>query len=636
MNFFRGFIRLNGKKAIDKFKDVDVLNFESVKDCKSYAGVLEKTAVCIDVDDEVSSEKLLDIIESENVRCLVNKTTRGRHFFFKNDNSGAWDKCSSDSLLALGIKADVKVGKSNAYAVLRKDGVDRWIEYDIEADEDYDAPPVWLRRVKTNIELNGVEEGGGRNDALFRYIMPLQEAGFTKEQIVETLRVVNKYVFAKPLSKSEFETITRDEAFETALVPSFYEGKHFLFDKFAHYLVTELHVRRVNGALHIYDNGVYVDGYRRIEKKMIDLLPNLTKAKRGEVLDYLEVIVSENSMMADAHYVAFKNGILDVETGELLPFSPDFIITNRINWDYRKEAKCDLVDKTLLKLACGDQSLVDLLEETVGYCFFRRNELRKAFIFTGGARGGKSTYIAMLLKLIGEENTSSLDLKELGDRFKTAELFGKLANLGDDIGDEFISDTAVFKKLVSGDRLTAERKGKDPFAFSNYSKMIFSANQLPRVKDRVGAVIDRLIVVPFNAQFSKEDADFDPFIKTKLCRQDAIERLIVLGVAGLRRVLENNRFTTSESVEKSLQEYNELNNPIIGFFKEIREEDGEDALEREPIAYWYARYSEYCLANQLQALSRREFTTQTMREFGLEIKVGKVDRKSVRMFKKCV
>ena len=43
---------------------------------------------------------------------------------------------------------------------------------------------------------------------------------------------------------------------------------------------------------------------------------------------------------------------------------------------------------------------------------------------------GKSTFLAVIQSLLGEENIASLDLKELGDRFKTAEMVGKLANIG--------------------------------------------------------------------------------------------------------------------------------------------------------------------------------------------------------------
>ena len=142
--------------------------------------------------------------------------------------------------------------------------------------------------------------------------------------------------------------------------------------------------------------------------------------------------------------------------------------------------------------------------------------------------------------MVGEGNTSALDLKELGDRFRTAELFGKLINAGDDIGDEFIANPAVFKKLVSGDRVTVERKGQDPFDFCNYSKFIFSANNIPRIKDKTGAVLDRLVIVPFKANFNKDSAEYDPYIKYKLRTDGAMEYLIQLALDGLKRVLDNN------------------------------------------------------------------------------------------------
>lgn len=629
MSFFRGFVRTKNKKCLEKFKNAELRTLDEVKDFPEYAGILANDAVLIDVDDEKDALKLLDIIEEEGVLCQVRKTTRGMHFFFKND--GKFEKCGTGVTLALGMKADIKVGLKASYSILKFDGKEREIIYDILEDEAYSTPPVWLRAVHTNIDLAGVDEGGGRNEKLFRYIMPLQDAGFSKEEIIETLDIVNKYVFEKPLSKSEFETITRDESFETALVPSFYDGKSFLFDQFAQYLIREKNVKRINGQLHIYDNGVYVDGYRKIEGVMLEILPTLSRSKRAEVLEYLEVVVPNDTPQADAHLIAFKNGILNIITEELLPFSPTIVITNRISWDYKAGAKCELVDSTFKKLACGDAQIVALLEEMAGYCFFRRNELRKAFILTGDKGNGKSTYIAMLMTMLGEENTSALDLKELGDRFKTAEIFRKLANLGDDIGDEFIGDTAVFKKLVSGDRVTAERKGQDPFSFSCYAKMIFSANTLPRVKDRTGAVLDRLLVIPFNAKFSKNDPDYRPFIKYELCQRDAMERLIVLGVQGLRRVLERNAFTDSEQVRKELDEYNELNNPIIGFFKSI---GGVEELCRESVAHWYAKYHEYCLASQMQSLSKHEFSRQLLREFpSVEVTVKKIDGKSVRCYR---
>lgn len=627
--FFKGYIRLNGKKSKDRFKNVPLRTFDEVQNEQGYGGVLADDAVLVDVDDKASAEKLMAIIEDKEVLCQVRQTDKGMHFYFIND--GHWTKCSTKTTLACGVVADIKVGLSNSYAVLKRDGKVREIIYDILDGEEYATPPKWLRPINTTIEVAGASEGDGRNDKLFRYILPLQSEAFSKEEIIETLSIVNDYVFDKPLPKSEFDTITRDEAFQAELVPNFYdEKKKFLFNVMAQHLISNRNVKRVNGQVHIYRDGIYEDGMKKIESDMIKILPELSKRNRNEVTSYIDILLEENTPMADACYVAFKNGILNVFTGEMLDFSPDIVITNRIDYNYNPDAKCDLVDSTLMKLACNDFQIVDLLEEMAGYCLFRRNELRKAFILTGGARGGKSTYIAMLMKMLGKENTSALDLKELGDRFKTAELYGKLANLGDDIGDDFIGDTAIFKKLVSGDRVSAERKGQDPFEFNSYAKLIFSANALPRVKDRAGAVIDRLIVIPFNAQFSKSDPDYRPFIKYELTQPDAIERLIKLGVDGLRRVLENNAFTHSDKVDAELKEYDELNNPIRVFLSEV---GGAEALCTETTNHWYGAYNEFCLSNQINPLSKIEFSRQIIREYPqLVTKNLRVEGKVVRKF----
>ena len=246
---------------------------------------------------------------------------------------------------------------------------------------------------------------------------------------------------------------------------------------------------------------------------------------------------------------------------------------------------------------------------------YRRNELGKAFILIGDKSNGKSTFLHVVKNMLGDSNIASLDLKELGDRFKTAELFGKLANIGDDIGDEFIANASVFKKLVTGDRVNVERKGQDPFEFNNYAKFLFSANNIPRMKDKTGAVQRRLVIVPFDAKFTPSDPDFRPFIKDELCEQGSMEYLIRLGLDALKRVLTNATFTTSSRVQGQLDEYEQNNNPIIGFIQEI----GLDEIVNETTKTVYRKYKEYCIANNFQALSNIEFSRQITKRCGLTV-----------------
>jgi Predicted ATPase len=103
--------------------------------------------------------------------------------------------------------------------------------------------------------------------------------------------------------------------------------------------------------------------------------------------------------------------------------------------------------------------------------------------------------------------------------------------------------------------------------FNPYCKLLFSANNIPRIKDKSGAVLDRLVIIPFDAKFSRDDPDFDPYIKYKLIQEDVLEYLILLGIEGLKRVLHNQSFTKSKKVTKSIEEYEEANNPILLFFQ---------------------------------------------------------------------
>lgn len=622
---FKGFVETKNKKSIEKFKGrSDFKTYEQVKLLPEFAGILADQTILIDVDDYDQSEILMHIVEDLQLRCRVYETSRGKHFLFLNKEVTT---CKTKTKVACGITVDIKIGTKNSYEVLKYDNVERKIIYDIFEDEEYEELPKWLLPIKTNIDFLQMEEGDGRNQQLFNYILPLQSTGFTVDEAKETIKLINKYVLKDSLSDDELDVILRDEAFQK---PTFFKEKVFLFDKFAVYLKNNNNIIKINNQLHIYKDGIYTNGQNFIENEMIKLIPNLKRVNRAEVLSYINVLIDTNTPMSSSNYIAFRNGIYDIVNDSFEDFSQDKIIINKLDWDYEPEAYSEICDRTLDKLSCGDSQIRMLLEEVIGYTFYRRNELRKAFILIGDKANGKSTYLDMIKTLLGDENTSALDLNELGDRFKTAELFGKLANIGDDIGDDFISNPAIFKKLTSGDRLNAERKGQDPFDFNSYAKLLFSANNIPRIKDKSGAVIDRLIIIPFNATFSANDPDYDPYIKYKLRSEETMKYLINVGLAGLKRVIINRRFTLCEKVQKQIEEYEEHNNPIILFLKET----DEDQIANEPTKSVYQKYQEFCIVNSFQPMSNIEFSKQLRKRLNLDIVDKKIDGKKYRIFKR--
>lgn len=623
---YKGYIKSKGKAAIEPFKGKSKFRtYDEVKDLDGFAGVLADDTILIDIDDTEQSEIMMNIVEGMQLDCKVYQTSRGRHFLFKNTKVA---RNRTHVPLAIGLTADIKCGSRTSYEIIKIDGEERFCEWDVEPGVDYQELPKWMFPVKANVDFLNMEAGDGRNDALFTYILTLTANDFSVEETREAIRILNQYVFKNPLSDEELEVILRDEAFQK---PVFFMGSTFLFDKFAVFMKNQEHVIKVNGQLHIFRDGIYVNGYKQIESEMIKHIPNLKKTQRREVLDYMELIVEERSA-ADARYIAFNNGVLDIVTMDLLPFSSELVITNKIPWNYVPGAYNELADKTLNKLACGDVIIRALLEECIGYCFYRRNEMGKAFILTGDKNNGKSTFLDVLKHIMSDENISALDLKELGDRFNTSMMFGKLANIGDDIGDDFLqgSQVSIFKKIVTGNRIKAERKGQDPFEFNPYIKLLFAANDIPRMKDKTGAVLRRLVIIPFNATFTKDDPDYRPYIKYELIQQDSIEYLIQLGVAGLKRILENNEFTKSEQVQKQLDEYETENNPIVAFIAEV----GIGGIENQLTSDVFKRYQVFCSDNNMNPMSNIVFSKQINKRLGFRVMQKKINNRNCKIFVK--
>ena len=382
---FRGYVPTKDKKCLQSFKNKPAKNYRQVKNLPEFAGILAEDVILIDVDDFEQSEILMKIVEDQQLRCRVYETSRGKHFLFKNDGV---ENNKIHTKLACGLEADIKLGSRNSYSILKYDGKEREILYDIFDDEDYETVPKYLTPIKTDLDFLNMEAGDGRNQNLFNYILTLQSNDFSVDEARKTIELINAFILPEPLDERELQTILRDDAFQK---PIFFKGKQFLFDKFAIYLKNNNHIVRINNQLHIYRDGIYIEGQSEIEAAMIEHIPNLNRAKRTEITSYLDILIRKNVKPDNANLIAFKNGIYDIDTGELMDFSPDIIITNKVNHNFNPGAYSELADKTLDKLACGDTAVRALLEEAIGYCFYRRNELRKSFILTGDKKNGKSS-----------------------------------------------------------------------------------------------------------------------------------------------------------------------------------------------------------------------------------------------------
>ncbi|WP_419749315.1 DNA primase family protein [Terrisporobacter petrolearius] len=615
---FKGYIPTNGKRPTEEYKNrTEFYSLSDVEKLNSYGAVLEDEIIQIDVDDEEQSNIVLNIIKDLNIQCNIIQTNRGKHFYFKNTNQ---DKRKQGYTTAIGVKIDTGLGSQNAVIPIKIDGkIRKWL---LKVDK-LDNLPTWLVPLdKREINFTDMGEGDGRNQELFNYILRLQSAGLVKEEIKSTIRIINKYILKEPMPEHEVDIITRDKAF---LKESFYIKNKLQYEKLAKFLITEEHIVKINEQLHIYKDGYYSNNIIDIEKSMLKYIQNSTKTPRGEILRYLELLCS-NKQITNSKYIVFNNGVFNLETKELLDYSPEYIIKNKIPHNYNQAVYHELLDKTLNKIACNDKKLRATIEEMIGYTLLRRNELGKSFILTGNGSNGKSTLLDLIMELLGEDNVSSVSLKELNDRFKTFQLDGKLANIGDDISNEYIQDNSTFKKLVTGEKVNVERKGRDPYDFKNYSKLIFSANELPRINDLSGGLKRRILFIPFNAVFSKKDPDYDPFIKDKITTPEALEYLLKIAIDGLYRILENNNITVSKASQEVWNEYEQINNPVVSFIEENK-------IENESINDVFRKYQMWCVESGLKPLSKIVFGKEVRKQGYNSNKSIRVEGKQVKIYK---
>ena len=349
---FKGYIITKNKKSIEVIKNRNNFKtYEGVKEHDEFAGVLAEDTILVDIDNKKESDILLKLVEDRKLQCVVYETNRGKHFYFKNRKL---NKNSTGTKLVIGLTADIKVGLKNSYAILKYNNKIRKKLYSTEVVEEI---PYFLLPTDKEINVIGLKNGENRNTTLFTYIPKLQYENFSNNEIRYILTIINNYRFNVPLPQKELETILRDSAFE---LPKFFEKNKFKHDVFSKYIMFNFNIKTINGQLHIYKNGVYKSDYKIIERKMTDILPDLTDNKRKEVFKYLELIC-EDYKISDSNLVAFKNGIYDISKDELTSFTPEIVLTNLIPWNFNKNAYSKIADDFLNDVSCNDKSIRSLL-----------------------------------------------------------------------------------------------------------------------------------------------------------------------------------------------------------------------------------------------------------------------------------
>lgn len=226
--------------------------------------------------------------------------------------------------------------------------------------------------------------------------------------------------------------------------------------------------------------------------------------------------------------VPLRNGLLDLETGDLFPHSPDNLITATLDVDFDADATCPTFDRWLTEIltleddSSFDQSpvVLDGMSQILDIAAGRALP-RKALFLYGESRAGKGTLSNGIIgAMVPEEATTSLSLESLAssDRFAAADLHRKWLNIDGEACDGYLRKTDVFKRAFGGgDKIRGDRKYREAVSFRNTALFVLSANDLPQFSDQHGAVLARMLPVHFTrSNIGNEDETLLPRMQAEM------------------------------------------------------------------------------------------------------------------------
>ena len=357
--------------------------------------------------------------------------------------------------------------------------------------------------------------------------------------------------------------------------------------------------------IYYYKNGVYLNSGEVLIKKLAQsefksaCTTNLVKEMLAAIRRSTYIPLAEFNAQ---NYLNVSNGLIDLDTLEIVPHNPDVISTIQMPFPYNMEADCPEFKKFVSEVADPDDQ--KFLVQMFGWLIHKDYHIHKALMLVGNGRNGKGTYLHVVEQFIGEENTSAVTLSQLAsDRYAASDLFGKAVNIGGDLPSKDISDTSAFKSLTGGDLVRAQGKYAKAFTFHNKAKMLFAANQLPRTADETRGFYSRWFLIVFNKTF--EGAADDKDLKAKLTTQEELSGILNLAIAKLRELKANKwTFAYNKTVEDVELMYQRLSNPVVAF---LIDKCAPDAGSMIPRSELQAHFNKYAEETHIPPLSTKKF-----------------------------
>jgi P4 family phage/plasmid primase-like protien len=325
-------------------------------------------------------------------------------------------------------------------------------------------------------------------------------------------------------------------------------------------------------------------------------------------------------------YIPLANGILDLQTNELMEYCSEYRFLRTLAAEYKPEAKCPNFERFLDDVCVDSEMQPDpkmrrAIIQLFAYCLWRAFPIQNIFFLIGGGANGKGVLLGTLQAFLGNENVANRSILSLGDnRFAGADLYRKHANISNELTVDEVNNVDLLKSLVSGtDYVSAERKFQQPFCFMNYAKVIIATNAPPVTKDATDGFYRRLNLIRFTRQFFGQEDKKD--LPERMRQPEELSGILNLALVELRLWVKegkfdpNSDFANTMPVDEVRVLYERLSDNISAFRYDLLDITGEEENWVAKDALFKA-YRDYCRKRKVGAHSEakfwRDFRAQTV------------------------
>lgn len=598
------YVRCLGKKRLD-----NAIVSSRVADDHVFSGGqigwwVRSGYIVVDIDE--GKEQALKVIKKLGLHTLACKTPKGLHLYFKCDKEYPQ---KVGMVLPCGLKCDFRCA-NKGYVLLPFGAEDRKFN---KCRKIAELPPEFTPMINRKESLLGLKDGDGRNATLFSHLMAYKNRGASDQQIKEMADVINTVIFSDPMDQAELDKIVENtrkyEASQQFDNPYLIYNSKGVPTNINHRAICDYFVNRgdifvLGGECYQYRDGVYVEASSHVRNTIKDMIVIDSLITQNRIMECFRLLCDDVRLQRDAaelnadkNLINFQNGVWDIERGLLLPHDSKYLQTLQIPHkvgEYVPFKKTRLYN-FFMKTQLPKEDIMMLLKY-MAYCLTLDYGLKTFMILCGQSNTGKSVLIRFFETLVGHQNVSSLSMHELNMRFYPSQLYSRLLNSCADNSSLPLSSIENLKKITGGDQIMHEKKGKEPFFFVPFCKLIFSFNQLPlQLEEKSNAFYKRMRILFMNTELFLNNEYVND-----LCSEEGVSEVIPY-LLKLLPMKDIPRTSMSDKYVESLRQDSDSIHAFIAKNCELGQSFtvGKDAL--------YEAYCRYCVDNGRESHKKHAF-----------------------------